>query len=97
MAKVSDFRAVFSNDAGKSVLEDLNVFCYGTKGYLDVSKKVTLDSNGNVTQVSQTDPYDIARYEGRREVLMYILRKIREKDLGIIEDFIDGEFNERDY
>jgi len=93
MSKASDFRVVFQGETGKAVLNDLNAFCYGTKSYIDTSKKVTIDSDGRVTQVSQTDPYDIARYEGRREVLMYILKKIREKDIDILEDFIDEEFD----
>ena len=92
MAKNGDYRAVFASETGREVLRDLNKFCFGTVGYLDSAKTVKTSQDGQRTVgLSSIDPLEIARFEGRREVLTMILRRIRHKDLEALEEFIDDE------
>ena len=56
---------VFENEAGKEVLSDLRAFCFATK---------TTAVKGDDKRI---DPYEMMRYEGRREVFLQIMNLLK--------------------
>lgn len=90
-SKSVDYKAVFGNESGKAVLSDLNKLCFGTNGYLDFSKKASTSSDGKVMGLSNIDPLEIARFEGRREMFLYILRTIKADNYNELDELIDME------
>jgi hypothetical protein len=91
-SKSVDYRSTFKTENGKKVLLDLNKYCFGSKSYIDTSKKLRTNADGTtIIGVSPVDPLEIARFEGRREVLLYILKQIKMDNIDIIDEFIDGD------
>lgn len=94
-SKSVDYRSTFKTENGKAVLHDLNKFCFGSRGYIDTTKKLKTSENGStIVGVSPVDPLEIARFEGRREVLLYILRQTKLDGLQIIDEFLDDDMED---
>jgi hypothetical protein len=60
----SDYRKTFKSASGKHVLMDLYDKCHGMS--------TTLPMNGN--------PFEMARNEGKRVVLLYVVDKLKDDD-----------------
>lgn len=91
-SKSVDYRSCFKGEDGKSILADLNRFCFGTRGYLDTTKKLSTSEDGHsIVGVSQIDALEMARFEGRREVLIYILTQCKLDSIDIIDEFLEDE------
>jgi hypothetical protein len=60
----SDYRKTFKTASGKHVLMDLYEKCHGMN--------TTLPTSGN--------PFEMARNEGKRVVMLYIVDKLKEDD-----------------
>lgn len=75
---------------GTEVIRDLADFCFINKSYIDTSKKLSTSQDGSkIIGVSNVDPLELARFEGRREVFLYIQGRLKLKydDLeGIYDD-----------
>ena len=93
-SKSVDYRTVFKTENGKAVLNDLNKYCFGSRSYIDTSKKMTVNDAGSIVSVSPVDPLELARFEGRREVLLYILKQTKLDGIDTIEDFLDDDLME---
>lgn len=89
-----DYRSVFKTENGKNVLNDLNKFCFGSRSYIDTTKKMTVNDAGGVVSVSSVDPLELARFEGRREVLLYIMRQTKMNNIDTIDQFLDDEMED---
>lgn len=74
--KQSLYRQVLGNEAGRELLSDLNVFCFGTK----------------TTLAGSVDVIELARREGRREVFLQIMRMLKVDIHDIYEEYVDDEF-----
>lgn len=77
----------FDTEYGKEILEDLSNFCFAERAYLDTSKKISMSQDGkNIIGVSQIDSHEIARFEGRREVFLFI-KNMMKKPSEIEEEY----------
>ena len=66
------FQRVLGNEAGREVIEELNIFCNGTRSH------------------NAADSFELARLEGRREVLMHIMTLLKYKSIEeVFDDFVE--------
>lgn len=74
------YNHAFGNEHGIEVLEDLSEFCFFEKSYIDTAKKLTTSEDGRrIVGVSQIDPLELARFEGRREVYLFIKNMMKKQ------------------
>lgn len=75
------YRLTFGDETGKDVVEDLERFCFGSITTFSVANK----EDGSI------DPYQLARLEGRREVLTRIMNFLKIDLSDLYDDYIEKE------
>ena len=79
--KQNMYKLVFGNEAGRTVLTDLNIFCFGTSTTMGAA----------IDEMGRIDALELARREGRREVFLQVINMLK-CDIGqVYDEYVEGD------